>query len=104
MKILKQFNRNFGVIGTETELKDTNGTILCVGDWVSVYSKATLSTYNNFVVKDDVSAFIMGWRDGCDTGNINNTDNYIITKVQDHSTINEPKDLDYSFSVELNND
>lgn len=57
---------NLGKLGTETKIKDIDGTVLKIGDQVDLYNSNLERRRTHAVVKDSEKCFVMGIKADCD--------------------------------------
>lgn len=84
---------NYGAIGEPTNLLDSFGTPLFIGDVVELISKTTGHLGEEFVVKSEISwgeknikSFVMGIEKNCKGGN-DYDGRFLVVKVKDYSKV-----------------
>lgn len=90
------YNQNFGKIGEPTDLRDSEGNPLFIGDTVKTFSRTTGSYYGvNYVCRptEGKETFVMGIAGDCSTTERMLSD-WIITKVGSYTDLNHGEEHD----------
>lgn len=97
--ILMNCGLPYGEVGTPTNMVDSNGNALHVGDYVETHSLKTNNKFKNFVVMDDCNEFIMGFRNYSESGILFDKSLYKIKLVKKFNKIQDFKCVDYAYST-----